>query len=148
MRICFISIDVERDNFGEQNTFYGVENLDNILNILKKHNVSATLFISGKVLERYPDLVKKWAGNYEIGCHNYSHQSLYGVDLLKRENQLKKFIKVYETILGKSPKGFRAPRNIIDNKQFEILERYNFIYDSSVLPYHIFFHKYKNIYNL
>ncbi len=32
-RICFISIDVERDNFGNQNTFSGVENLANILDV-------------------------------------------------------------------------------------------------------------------
>lgn len=143
MRICFVSIDVERDNFGAQNTFQGVENLDNILNVFKKHNLSATLFISGQVLERYPDLVKKLAKDYEIGCHNYSHQYLDELALLERERQLKKFVGVYRTILEKSPKGFRAPRNIIDNEQFMLLERYRFLYDSSVVPRHIFLHKYK-----
>lgn len=147
MRTCFVSIDVEHDpapshqggrygagNFGDKSTYKGVENLDNILNILRKHRVSATLFVSGQVLERYPDLVKKWAKDYEICCHNYSHQSLDEIESLEREKQLKKFIKVYETILGKFPKGFRAPKNIIDNEQFLILERYGFLYDSSVLP--------------
>jgi len=143
MKTCFLSIDVERDNWGEQNTFQGAENLDNILDVFKKHKVSATLFISGQALERYPNLVKKWAQNYEIGCHNYSHQYLDELDLLERERQLKKFVEVYRTILEKSPKGFRAPRNIIDNEQFPILGRYGFLYDSSVVPRHIIFHKYE-----
>jgi len=158
MKTCFVSIDVERDpegslphsaglqpgadegrsygagNFGDKNTYKGAENLDNILDVFKKHKVSATLFISGQALERYPDLVKKWAKDYEIGCHNYSHQYLDELDLLERERQLKKFVEVYRTILEKSPKGFRAPRNIIDNEQFPILGRYGFLYDSSVLP--------------
>jgi peptidoglycan/xylan/chitin deacetylase (PgdA/CDA1 family) len=134
MKTCFVSIDVERDNFGKQNTYEGAENLDSILDVFKKHRVSATLFISGQVLEHYPDLVRKWAKNYEIGCHNYSHQYLDELDLLERERQLKKFVEVYRTILEKSPKGFRAPRNIMDNEQYSILKRYGFLYDSSVLP--------------
>lgn len=142
-KTCFISIDVERDNFGNQDTFEGVEDLDNILDIFKKHKVKATLFVTGQVLELYTDFVKKWAKDYEIGCHNYFHIPLDEVDLLEREKQLKKFVGLYQTIFKKSPKGFRAPRNIIDNKQFEILERYNFAYDSSVIPRHIALHRYK-----
>ena len=134
MKTCFLSIDVERDNFGNENTYQGVENLDNILNIFKKHGIKATLFVTGEVLERYHNLVKKWAEDYEIGCHNYCHDNLDKLDLTERERQLKRFSRVYEEVLGNSPKGFRAPRNIIDNKQFGILERYGFVYDSSVLP--------------
>ena len=142
-RFCFVSIDIERDNFDDKNTFQGVENLDNILNVLKKHKLEATLFVTGKVLEKYHDLILDWAKDYEIGCHNYFHKSLDELSVVKREKQLKRFIRVYQTILGKLPKGFRAPQNIIDNKQFQALQRYGFVYDSSIVPRHIFLLKYK-----
>jgi peptidoglycan/xylan/chitin deacetylase (PgdA/CDA1 family) len=133
-KTCFLSIDVERDNWGDQNTFKGVEDLDNVLNIFKKHQAKATLFITGKVLEKYPEMARKWAKDYEIGCHGYEHLELEKIDLPEREKQIKKFIELYRAIFKRTPKGFRAPRNIIDNEQFLILEKYNFVYDSSVLP--------------
>jgi peptidoglycan/xylan/chitin deacetylase (PgdA/CDA1 family) len=120
-----------------------VENLDKILNIFKKRQIGATLFVSGDVLEKYYGLVQKWAEDFEIACHNYIHKSLDQLDLLEREKQIKRFVSVYKTILGVSPKGFRAPGNVIDNEQFRILERYGFLYDSSVIPSHIFLHKYR-----
>ncbi len=143
MKTCFVSIDVEKDNFGKQDTYLGVENLDNILNIFKKYGIRATLFVAGEVLERYHNLATKWAQEHEIGCHNYQHIDLDKIDLAERERQIKRFIRVYQAIFQKTPQGFRAPRNIIDNKQFEILERYGFAYDSSVIPRHLFLHKYE-----
>lgn len=142
-KTCFVSIDIERDNFGDKNTFEGVESLDKILDIFKKHKVEATLFVTGTILERYHDLVLDWAKDYEIGCHNYFHKSLDQLSVVEREKQLKRFISIYQTIFKKAPKGFRAPQNVIDNEQFEILQRYDFLYDASVIPSHIFLHKYK-----
>ncbi len=134
MKICFLSIDVEKRENQKNQPFEGVDNLDNILNIFRKHNVPATLFVTGEVLEYAPDLVKKWAKDFEIGCHNYFHVQLNKIDLIERERQIKNFVNLYKNIFGVLPRGFRAPRNIIDNKQFPILERYGFIYDASVFP--------------
>jgi len=152
-KICFVSIDVEHDPAPEQarygagpeqsDSFEGVKNLNNILDIFKKHKVKATLFITGKILEKHSNLVQEWAEDYEIGCHNYFHECLDKMDLVERERQIKRFVKNFQTVFGKSPKGFRAPRNIIDNEQFKILERYNFLYDGSVVPRHIILHKYE-----
>ena len=141
MKTCFLSIDVEpftalshAEQIEEDLKFEPVKKLGGILDIFKKHSAQATLFVTGEALEHYPDLVKSWAENFEIGCHNYYHIELDKVDLLGREKQIKDFIKIYNDVLGKNPEGFRAPRNVIDNQQLEILERYGFIYDSSVLP--------------
>lgn len=140
MKICFLSIDVEpssarSDRASEgKKKFEGIEELDKMLDIFKKHRASATLFATGEVLEKYPDLVRKWAKDYEIGCHSYSHTTLDKLEILEREKQVKDFIKLYEKILNKKPKGFRAPRNVIDNEQFPILEKHGFLYDSSVFP--------------
>ena len=134
MKTCFLSIDVEKREGQKDQPFAGVDNLDNILNIFKKHGVKATLFVTGEVLEYAPDLVKKWSKDFEIGCHNYWHVQLDKIDLAERERQVKDFVNLYKRVFGYLPKGFRAPRSVIDNEQFPILERYGFLYDSSVLP--------------
>lgn len=134
MRTCFLSIDIEKKE--ENDSFEGVEQLDNMLDVFKKHKANATLFVTGEVLERYSGLVKKWAKDYEIGCHNYKHIDLDKINLIKREKQIKDFTKLYKNILNKAPKGFRGPGNIIDNEQFPILEAFGFLYDSTVSPRH------------
>jgi peptidoglycan/xylan/chitin deacetylase (PgdA/CDA1 family) len=142
MKTCFLSIDVESASARSERAsadkkekdFEGVENLDNILNIFKKHGVKATLFVTGEVLEYAPDLVKKWSKDFEIGCHNYWHVQLDKIDLAERERQVEDFVNLYKRVFGYLPKGFRAPRNIIDNEQFPILEKYGFLYDASVFP--------------
>jgi len=134
MKTCFLSVDVEKRERQKNKPFEGVDNLDNILNIFKKHNAKATLFITGEVLEYALDLVKEWSENFEIGCHNYNHITLDKLDFRERERQIRDFVALYRDIFGKSPKGFRAPRNIINNEQFKILEKYEFLYDSSVIP--------------
>jgi len=134
MKTCFLSIDVEKRENQKNQPFEGVDNLDNILNIFRKYNVPATLFVTGEVLEYSPDLVKKWSKDFEIGCHNYFHNQLNKISLIERERQVKNFINLYKNIFGTLPKGFRAPRNVIDYEQFPLLERYGFLYDSSILP--------------
>ena len=51
------SIDVEKD-YGKEG-FEGVENLNKILDIFKSYGASATLFVSGQVLEKYPEKFRK-----------------------------------------------------------------------------------------
>lgn len=132
MKICFLSIDVEKKE--ENSSFEGVEKMDRMLDVFKKHKANATLFVTGEVLEKYPDLVKKWAKDYEIGCHGYQHITLDKLNLSEREKQVREFIELYKGIFKNSPKGFRAPRNVIDNEQFLILKKYGFLYDASIFP--------------
>lgn len=132
MKICFLSIDVEKREDDE--SFDGIEKLDNILDIFRKHKANATLFTTGEVLAKYPDLVKKWGEDYEIGCHGYYHNSLDKLDLSSRDQQIGDFRHLYQNVFKVRPRGFRAPRNIIDNEQFAILEKYGFLYDASVFP--------------
>ncbi|PFP25717.1 hypothetical protein COJ96_18310 [Bacillus sp. AFS073361] len=82
-----------------------------ILDVLKKHKVKATFFLTGKWVEKYPSLAKKIVEEgHEIGNHSYSHP-----DAVKTTaNALKQdIIKAEEAIMeatGKSPQPyFRFP---------------------------------------
>lgn len=140
MKICMISIDVEEDLGG--NSFYGVEHLDNILKIFDDMEISATLFVTGTVLENYPDLLTDWSKKHEISSHGYYHIPLHKLSLGERKKQLSKFCKVYHDIFGKNPVGFRAVQHSIDNYQLNLLNNFDFKYDSSVIPKYVPIKKY------
>ena len=148
MRTCFVSIDVEYD-FGspfqkkELKEFQGVENLDKILDIFKKQGISATLFVTGEVLEKYSDKAKQWSKDYEIACHTWSHYFWNKLGPDERNEEIKIFQDLYQRIFTQAPKGFRAPSHLIDEKGMELLESQGFLYDSSVVPHYPFFKKYR-----
>lgn len=145
---CFVSIDVE-DDFSlpsrqlSKRTWKGVENLSKILDVFEKRGISATLFTTGQVLEKYPELVKEWSKSYEIACHTYTHRFWNRLSTDEREKELENFISLYQKIFNRKPYGFRAPSHIIDEKGMKLLEQKGFLYDSSIVPRYPFFIKYR-----
>lgn len=142
-KICFVSVDIEGDlEHGDDKTFESVYAVKNLLRVFKQYQVAATLFVSGIIIEKFPNIVKEWARDFEIGSHNYTHDSLTDLSNEERVLQLEKFVDIYKRILGKSCAGFRAPRHLIDNNELELLQKNGFIYDSSVIPAYVPFKKY------
>jgi peptidoglycan/xylan/chitin deacetylase (PgdA/CDA1 family) len=141
IKICFTSIDIEQDL--KKDSFLGVENLEAVLVIFKKYQVSATLFVTGEVLQKYSSLAKEWAKNYEIASHSFTHRFWNSLNLEERKEEIDKFIDLYSQIFQISPKGFRAPSHIIDEPGTNLLAERGFIYDSSVVPHYPPFKKYR-----
>ena len=140
MKICMISIDVEED-LGTKD-YRGVENLNNVLRILEDLNLRSTLFVTGEIIEKYPDLVVHWSQRHEIASHGYSHIQLNKLSFHERKKHLNLFASIYENYLGDMPKGFRAVQNTIDNTQMKLIEDLGFEYDSSVIPSYVPLKKY------
>lgn len=141
-KICFASVDVEHD-FREKDKFYGVESLGSILDIFKKHNIPATFFVTGAVLQRYTDSAKEWGANYEIACHTLTHRFWNTLNVKERGNEIDGFFTLYQGIFQKLPIGFRAPSHIIDDEGIKLLEEKGFSYDSSIVPHYPPFKKYR-----
>ena len=143
MKVCFTSIDVEYDFGKKEKEFQGVENLDKILSLFKRNNIPATLFITGEVLERYGDLIKKWGSDYEIACHAFTHRFWNNLNFEERKKELENFQEFYRKIFREAPRGFRAPSHLIDEEGLKLLEEEGFLYDSSIVPHYPFFKKYR-----
>ena len=82
-----------------------------ILDVLKKHKVKATFFLTGKWVVRYPSLAKRIADEgHDIGNHSYSHPdavktttSAFKKDIIKAEEAIK-------AVTGRTPQPyFRFP---------------------------------------
>lgn len=88
-----------------------IQSADKILEALSKHHVKGTFFLTGKVIEIYPNLVKRIvAGGHEIFSHTYDHPDLTTVSDGKIANELKKTEKALIAAANISPKPyFRAP---------------------------------------
>jgi peptidoglycan/xylan/chitin deacetylase (PgdA/CDA1 family) len=132
-KICFTSIDVEQE----------IKGLNKILDIFKKYNIPATLFVTGEILEKYNNLVKEWSRVYEIACHSYTHRFWNTLNSEERKKELEDFIILYQKVFTESPKGFRAPSHLIDEEGIRLLEESGFLYDSSVVPHYPPFKKYR-----
>lgn len=132
-KICFVSVDVEGK----------LDNLDKILEIFKKYNISATLFVTGEILEQHRDLFKELSRNHEIACHSFTHRFWDILNKEERERELEKFISLYQSVFNEYPKGFRAPSHIIDEEGLGLLAKRDFLYDSSIVPHYPPLKKYR-----
>lgn len=114
------------------------ESVDIVLEILGKHDVSATFFVVGQVADEYPGLLKRiWAEGHEIGSHGYSHTPLFELTPDQFETELQEATAAIDRAIGVKPIGFRAPNFSISRETawaFEILESEGYLYDSSVFP--------------
>lgn len=119
----------------EKRVDYG---LNIILDLLDKHNVTATFFCLGWVAKKYPHLIKLISSkNHHIGSHSYNHQLVYELT----PNQFKKdtvnSVNILSDLTGKEINAYRAPGfSITENNiwAIKLLIEMGFKYDSSIFP--------------
>ena len=113
------------------------ENVERILHILEDTNTSATFFIIGWVAKTYPDLIRKIAANYQLGCHTMNHQLVWQQSREEFRQDVETGVKMLEDITGKKVECFRAPGFSVreqDAWAFEVLADAGIKYDCSVFP--------------
>ena len=114
------------------------ESTERLLLLLKKHNIQATFFVLGWVAEKAPQLIQRIRDEgHEIACHTYSHLLLTQVNPVEFEDDLVKALEVLRRNGIENVLGFRAPSFTLVKETkwvLDILEKYGFRYDSSVVP--------------
>jgi len=81
-----------------------------ILKILKRYHVKATFNTCGKIIEVYPDIIKKIdIEGHEIAFHGYMHEDFNKISINKLNQLLEKTEKIFSSLTGKRLIGFRAP---------------------------------------
>lgn len=114
------------------------ESIAIVLDLLDRHDVSATFFVLGEVAEEHPDLVRRIAdAGHELASHGHTHTPLYGLTVAEFEDELVRSAAAIERASGLAPIGFRAPNFSIDRETswaFGVLGASEYEYDSSVFP--------------
>ena len=113
------------------------DNVERLFQVLEDTHTKATFFIIGWIAKTYPDLVKRIAEHYQIGCHTMNHQLVWQQTPEEFRTDVEKGTKMLEDITGKKVECFRAPGFSIRESEawaFEILADLGILYDCSVFP--------------
>jgi len=113
-------------------------NVSLILEILARHQSSATFFILGWVADRYPNVVRLIANaGHEIGCHGYAHQRIHR----QTREQFRQDVRMARQRLTDQIQApiycYRAPTFSITKSTLwalEVLAEEGFTIDSSIFP--------------
>jgi peptidoglycan/xylan/chitin deacetylase (PgdA/CDA1 family) len=116
-----------------------------LLEILDRHKVPATFFVTGVDSLIHPELVPSLlkSGRNEIGIHGWIHEYPPGLDSeAEEERLLDKAIARISSLTGKKPAGYRAPSWAFSSHTMDLIRKKGFVYDSSLqnseMPYRIF----------
>lgn len=86
------------------------EGLAPLLQVLERHHAPATFFVPGITAERYPGSVRSIAdAGHEIGAHNYTHRTPFGLGREEEREELLRGIDAVERAGGQRPVTWRSP---------------------------------------
>ena len=94
-----------------------------ILDILKKHHVKATFFLTGKWAEKFPSYARRIVNEgHEIGNHTYSHPDAVTISSSNLKLEMSQAEQAIKTASGKSPRPyFRFPYGSYDTSSLKIV---------------------------
>ena len=105
---------------------WGADKTEEILEVLKEYNVTATFFLVGFWVDEYPDMVKKIdEAGMEIGTHSNAHPDMVKLDSNTMGNELNTSISKIKDITGKDVELFRAPFGSYNNTLLSLCSSMN-----------------------
>lgn len=111
-----------------------------VLDLLDRHDVSATFFVLGWLAEHQPRVVRAIADRgHEIACHSYAHQLIYQMTPAAFREDTRRAVIAIENASGRKPEAYRAPSYSITREclwALDTLAEMGFKYDSSIYPIH------------
>lgn len=134
-RTACITLDLENNwKFQTDALQYLVfDHVDEYVELIRSLDIPLTVFVVGKVLEERPDVVRKldFELDVEFHLHSYRHDMDGNVDI---EAEIRDGVRAFESVLGRQPRGYRAPRFIVDDGDLQALSEAGFEFDSSICP--------------
>lgn len=95
---------------------WGNEDTGKILEILKKHDVKVTFFMTGGWVESYPDDVKAiLAAGHDLGNHSENHKHMSQISNAEKKEELMKVHNKVKELTGYDMFLFRPPYGDYDN---------------------------------
>ena len=102
------------------NCAWSADDIDIILETLKKQEVKVTFFMVGDWVEKNEEAVKKiYEAGHEIGNHSYNHPHVNNLNLDKNKEQIQKCSDLIKNITGKGTSLYRGPYGEYNNTVIE-----------------------------
>jgi peptidoglycan/xylan/chitin deacetylase (PgdA/CDA1 family) len=98
---------------------------DRVIDVLLLEKVPATLFLSGRWVEKNPDKVKFLGAQsqFEIANHAYWHPHMLEKDNERILRELKRTQAIIKKVIGRSPRYFRPPYGEVDERVVAIAQK-------------------------
>lgn len=95
---------------------WGAEDFYKIMDVLDKHNVKTTFFMTGDWVEAYPECVKTLVEKgHDLGNHSYSHPDMTTLSVEQQQEQILKVHNMVKELTGYEMFLFRPPYGAYDN---------------------------------
>lgn len=95
---------------------WGADKTQEIIDILKEYNSTATFFLVGFWIDKYPEMVKAIdEAGLEIGTHSNTHPDMVKLDKTTIKNELTTSMEKITEITGKEVMVFRPPYGSYNN---------------------------------
>lgn len=105
-----------------------------ILDLLERHQITATFFVPGHTAHRYPDAVRAIvAAGHEVAHHGYLHEPPAQLTLEQEVAALDRGLAALAEVAGVVPLGYRAPMWELSWNTPALLAERGFLYDSSLM---------------
>ncbi len=108
--------------------------LPRILDLLDGHGICATFFVPGYTAELHPEAIGEIvAAGHEIGHHGYLHERPDTISPEEERVVMLRGLRALEDSIGVRPVGYRSPAWEITPTTLELLDEFDFLYDSSCM---------------
>lgn len=106
--------------------------VDRILSLLARHEVPATFFVPGLVIEQRPEVIERILENgHEIAHHSWSHSWIVGLTGEEERAEMQKGYDIIKRVTGNPPAGYRSPAAEFSAITMDLLLEYGFSYSSN-----------------
>lgn len=88
-----------------------------ILDILKRYNVSAAFFMIGKNVEKYPEIAQRiYQDGHEIGNHTQNHRNIPTLNMVELNKEIIEATGIITDTVDHYPDYIRPPRGMYDSR--------------------------------
>lgn len=95
---------------------WGAEDFHKIMEILDKHNIKTTFFMTGEWVEKYPECVKLLVEKgHDLGNHSATHPDMTKLSKSQQKEQILKVHNVVKELTGYEMELFRPPYGAYNN---------------------------------
>jgi peptidoglycan/xylan/chitin deacetylase (PgdA/CDA1 family) len=116
---------------GEFDAEVGVPRL---LALLKDFGLPATFFTPTHTMATFPEqFARVLDAGHEIGAHGCCHENIPSLSPSEEERLMELTVTQHEKIVGCAPRGFGSPAWDFSDITYELLMKYEFDYDSSLM---------------
>jgi len=112
----------------------GNEGIPRMLQLFEDEGIDTSWYIPGHTIETFHEEVQAVAdAGHEIGVHGYSHENPTDLSREQEDQILGLSIDLVEELTGEKPVGHRASWWEFSENTPDLVEKYDFLYDSSLM---------------